>query len=412
MALHAVFPYPFDKPTFFANGIANANGFLYTYLAGSTTPVNTYRNSDGNDAQLNDAPIELDAYGQPPEGIYLDETIAYRFDLFDAELNLIWTRDNIISAFAGTGDAVLTTGDQNVEGTKAFNNVCGFGFGDNSEYVDSPLQIVVGSQTETGVGMQFVASGPASTAVINFGTNEVGSTSYIGQITYDYSTNTLIFRSNNATALTLSPTQATFATPTLTLNGVSVVKSTDIIAITKGGTGQVTANAALNALLPTQTTFANKFLQTDGTNTSWQTLSGGPQFLPAGQPYLFFTGSNALSWTSFDTADAGVPSGATAVIVQTNVHVEHTENSPYDYKFWVCARVDSAKGNTFGTPEVDTYTLAHVLDSISFSTTQSNTNTQQSTIPIRSDGTFDYITSQGVTVSTSTVKMWIVGYYN
>ena len=41
------------------------------------------------------------------------------------------------------------------------------------------------------------------------------------------------------------------------------------VGIAKGGTGQVTANAALNALLPTQTGNSGKNLQTDGGNTSW-----------------------------------------------------------------------------------------------------------------------------------------------
>ena len=45
------------------------------------------------------------------------------------------------------------------------------------------------------------------------------------------------------------------------------------LAIANGGTGQTTANAALNALLPSQATNANKYLQTDGTNTSWDVIS-------------------------------------------------------------------------------------------------------------------------------------------
>jgi len=45
------------------------------------------------------------------------------------------------------------------------------------------------------------------------------------------------------------------------------------VPITAGGTGQTTANAALNALLPSQGTHANKYLQTDGTNTSWDAIS-------------------------------------------------------------------------------------------------------------------------------------------
>lgn len=44
------------------------------------------------------------------------------------------------------------------------------------------------------------------------------------------------------------------------------------LPVANGGTGQTTSNAALNALLPSQTSNNNKFLQTDGTNTSWATV--------------------------------------------------------------------------------------------------------------------------------------------
>ncbi len=46
------------------------------------------------------------------------------------------------------------------------------------------------------------------------------------------------------------------------------------IAINKGGTGQVTANAALNALLPSQTGNGGKVLVTNGTNSSWGSILG------------------------------------------------------------------------------------------------------------------------------------------
>lgn len=46
------------------------------------------------------------------------------------------------------------------------------------------------------------------------------------------------------------------------------------LPIAAGGTGQTTANAAFNALAPSQTSNSGKYLTTDGTNTSWATLSG------------------------------------------------------------------------------------------------------------------------------------------
>jgi hypothetical protein len=55
------------------------------------------------------------------------------------------------------------------------------------------------------------------------------------------------------------------ATPTLNL--------TNALGIAYGGTGATTANAALNALLPAQTGNATKYLQTDGTNTTWDAIS-------------------------------------------------------------------------------------------------------------------------------------------
>lgn len=48
---------------------------------------------------------------------------------------------------------------------------------------------------------------------------------------------------------------------------------TSVLPIAKGGTGQVTANAAFNALAPSQTSAANKSLVSDGTNTSFSLVS-------------------------------------------------------------------------------------------------------------------------------------------
>jgi hypothetical protein len=46
------------------------------------------------------------------------------------------------------------------------------------------------------------------------------------------------------------------------------------VSIAKGGTGQTTANAGLNALLPAQAGNNGKFLTTDGSNVTWAIISG------------------------------------------------------------------------------------------------------------------------------------------
>ncbi len=54
--------------------------------------------------------------------------------------------------------------------------------------------------------------------------------------------------------------------------GGSITGITDL-AVADGGTGASTATAALNNLLPSQTSNANKYLQTDGTNATWDAVS-------------------------------------------------------------------------------------------------------------------------------------------
>ena len=55
------------------------------------------------------------------------------------------------------------------------------------------------------------------------------------------------------------------------VNATNATNVTGVVGITNGGTGQTTANAALNALLPSQTGNNTKVLTTNGTNASWQT---------------------------------------------------------------------------------------------------------------------------------------------
>jgi hypothetical protein len=56
------------------------------------------------------------------------------------------------------------------------------------------------------------------------------------------------------------------------ITGGSITGITDL-AVADGGTGASTATAALNNLLPSQTSAANKYLQSDGTNASWDAVT-------------------------------------------------------------------------------------------------------------------------------------------
>lgn len=83
-------------------------GKLYTYQAGSSTPLATYTTINGNVANTN--PIILGTDGRPPEEIWLTEGYFYKFILKDSDDVTIATYDNIYGALstapAVSGDTV------------------------------------------------------------------------------------------------------------------------------------------------------------------------------------------------------------------------------------------------------------------------------------------------------------------
>ena len=99
---------PSPKMQFFtANGLPLVGGKLYTYAAGTTTPLATYTDSTG--ASSNTNPIILDSRGEA--NVWLANSL-YKFELRDSVDALIWTSDNIgnASSYTGTGAIVLSNG--------------------------------------------------------------------------------------------------------------------------------------------------------------------------------------------------------------------------------------------------------------------------------------------------------------
>jgi hypothetical protein len=64
--------------------------------------------------------------------------------------------------------------------------------------------------------------------------------------------------------------------PTLNQNTTGTASNvTGVVAIANGGSGQTTATAAFDALAPTQTSNSGKYLTTNGSTTSWATVTAG-----------------------------------------------------------------------------------------------------------------------------------------
>lgn len=116
----------------------------------------------------------------------------------------------------------------------------GLGNVDNTSDANKP----VSTATQTALDLKANLAGPTFTGTVTLANGAVLGTPASGTLT-------------NATGLPLT-------------SGV-----TGTLPIANGGTGQTTATAAANALLPSQTSNSGKYLTTDGSGTlSWGTVSG------------------------------------------------------------------------------------------------------------------------------------------
>lgn len=70
-----------------------AGGLLYTYQAGTTTPLTTYTDVNGTIPCAN--PIVIGVNGLPPTEIWLDSLYTYKFVLSTASNVTLYTYDNI-----------------------------------------------------------------------------------------------------------------------------------------------------------------------------------------------------------------------------------------------------------------------------------------------------------------------------
>jgi hypothetical protein len=147
----------------------------------------------------------------------------------------------------------------------------------------------------------------------------------------------------NAGFNALAPVQTTNAGKYLKTDGtnsawdlldISTADITGTLPIVNGGTGQTTANTGLNALLPVQTGQTNKYLQTDGTNTSWDAISLSTADITGVLPVVnggtgvttsTGTGSTVLSTSptlvtpALGTPSSGVLTNATGLPIATGV---------------------------------------------------------------------------------------------
>ena len=88
------------------NGVPLAGGLIYTYQAGSSTPLATYQDNAGTIANAN--PIVLDSSGRVPNEIWLLNGYSYKFIITSASGTSLITLDNLYGILQ-TAPAVTNT---------------------------------------------------------------------------------------------------------------------------------------------------------------------------------------------------------------------------------------------------------------------------------------------------------------
>ena len=143
------------------------------------------------------------------------------------------------------------------------------------------------------VGLQAAASAGSTTYTLP------STDGTAGQVLSTNGSATLAWATAAASGVTTFSAGTTGFTPSTATSGAVTLAGT--LAIANGGTGQTTATAATNALLPSQAANSGKYLTTDGTNTSWGTVSASPggsttqiQYNNAGA----FGGSANFTWNN------------------------------------------------------------------------------------------------------------------
>lgn len=97
-----------------ADGNPLAGGKLYSYEAGTVTPLPLYTDVNLTTPATN--PVILDSTGQPATVLYVLAQ-GYKYKLTDADDNVLWTRDEIEdvgATFASQFGLVLAEGSKNV----------------------------------------------------------------------------------------------------------------------------------------------------------------------------------------------------------------------------------------------------------------------------------------------------------
>lgn len=242
---------------------------------------------------------------------------------------------------SGANSVVLRDANQNIVAnsiSETYSNVAAAGTTTVLTVASGPNYVVTGSGGQTyqlpdattlpnGVNYTFNNNQSSGTIIVkNNSSTTVATVQSGGYVDVILLSNATAAGSWDVHAFT--PSNVSWSTNTFDYAG-SITSATwngVTVAINRGGTGQTTANAAFNALIPAQGSNSGKFLTTDGSNTSWATVTAGVSQIVAGTNVtLSPTGGTGVVTINAASATASyVRTAFTATSGQTSFTVAYT----------------------------------------------------------------------------------------
>lgn len=164
-------------------GIPLSGGLIYTYAAGTTTPLTTYTSSLGTVANTN--PIVLDSTGRVSGEIWIINGSSYKFVIKDSNAVTIGTYDNIsgVNDFTNLFTQLASTATPSTVGASLIGfkqgNSSGFLTGATASTVYKKLQEVVSVKDFGAVGDGTTDDTAAIQAAITYAQSGNGSVVYL-----------------------------------------------------------------------------------------------------------------------------------------------------------------------------------------------------------------------------------------